>query len=71
MTEKLQVNGHHRHPLYAWLTEAPDDGGRAGEVEWNFEKFLVTRSGEVVGRFRPPVAPDDQRLLDAIERALE
>jgi glutathione peroxidase len=71
MTEKLEVNGRRQHSLYAWLTETPDEGGRAGEVEWNFEKFLVTRSGQVAGRFRPPVAPDDQRLLQAIDRALE
>jgi glutathione peroxidase len=70
MTEKLDVNGRRRHALYRTLTETPDADGRAGEVEWNFEKFLVARSGEVVARFRPPVEPDDPRIVNAIERAL-
>src|SRR6201996_8029270 len=46
LTEKLDVNGERRHPLFDWLTETPDAYGRAGEVEWNFEKFLVSRQGE-------------------------
>lgn len=70
MTAKLDVNGRHRHPLYARLTEMPDADGTAGEVEWNFEKFVVDASGAVVARFRPPVAPDDERVAAAIERAL-
>jgi glutathione peroxidase len=70
MTEKLDVNGRRRHPLYARLTDIPDDEGRAGEVEWNFEKFLISPAGEVVARFRPQVAPDDDRVTGAIERVL-
>jgi glutathione peroxidase len=71
MTGKLEVNGRRRHPLYAWLTATPDADGRAGEVEWNFEKFLVTPAGEVTARFRPPVEPEDQRVTAAIERSLK
>lgn len=70
MTEKLEINGRRRHPLYGWLTETPDAGGQAGEVEWNFEKFLVAPSSEVLARFRPMVAPDDERLISAIEASL-
>jgi glutathione peroxidase len=70
MTEKLEVNGRRQHPLYAWLTATADEGGRAGEVEWNFEKFLVTPAGEVAARFRPSVEPEDERLTAAIERVL-
>jgi glutathione peroxidase len=70
LTEKLEVNGHHRHPLYQWLTATPDADGNAGEVEWNFEKFLVSPAGEVVARFRPQVDPEDDHVTSAIERAL-
>jgi len=70
LTAKLDVNGSHRHSLYTWLTAAPDVDGRAGEVEWNFEKFLVSPSDEVLARFRPTVEPEDPGVVEAIERAL-
>ena len=70
LTEKLDVNGRRQHPLYAWLTQTPDGEGRAGEVEWNFEKFLVAPDGEIVRRFRPTVEPEDESVLEAIETAL-
>jgi glutathione peroxidase len=70
MTEKLDVNGRRRHPLYEALVQTPDATGVAGEVEWNFEKFVVSAAGEVVARFRPPVEPEADEVLDAIERAL-
>jgi glutathione peroxidase len=70
LTEKLDVNGRHRHPLYGWLTSMPDVDGRAGEVEWNFEKFLVSPSAEIVARFRPSVEPEDERVIHAIEETL-
>jgi glutathione peroxidase len=70
LTEKLDVNGRRRHPLYAWLVETPDASGVAGEVEWNFEKFVVSPEDEVVARFRPPVEPEADEVIDAIERAL-
>lgn len=67
---KGDVNGEERHPLYAALTryDAGDDLGP--DVLWNFEKFLVDADGEVVGRFRPPVQPDDPELVAAVEAAL-
>ena len=57
--EKIDVNGDDRHPLYAELTEAADAEGNAGDIQWNFEKFLVAPDGEVVARFRPVVEPED------------
>ncbi|MGH9087486.1 MAG: glutathione peroxidase [Acidimicrobiales bacterium] len=70
MLEKIDVNGAHQHPIYEELTAVPDADGKAGEVEWNFEKFLVAPSGEVVGRFRPQVVPEDPALVGAIEAQL-
>lgn len=52
LLEKIDVNGEQRHPLYAELTRTPDAQGEAGDVQWNFEKFLISPDGEVVGRFR-------------------
>jgi glutathione peroxidase len=70
LTAKLEVNGRRRHPLYRALTATADAGGEAGDVEWNFEKFLVSPFGEVVARFRPRVEPEDDELLAAIEAVL-
>ena len=67
---KTDVNGPDRHPLFARLTEAADVTGKAGDVTWNFEKFLVSPQGEVVGRFRTKVEPDDPELVAAIEAVL-
>jgi glutathione peroxidase len=68
--EKIDVNGDQRHPVYAELTQVADSDGEAGDVKWNFEKFLVGPDGSVVGRFRPQVAPDDPALVKAIEEQL-
>ncbi|HEX3706705.1 MAG TPA: glutathione peroxidase [Mycobacteriales bacterium] len=70
MFEKLKVKGSGQHPLYAELTKAPDANGKSGNVKWNFEKFLINRQGEVVGRFRSKVKPDDASVVSAIESAL-
>lgn len=70
MTAKLEVNGRRRHPLYQHLTSFPDGFGDAGEVEWNFEKFLVNPGGEIVARFRPQVAPEDPLVIEQIEQLL-
>jgi glutathione peroxidase len=67
---KTDVNGADRHPLYAELTKTPDDGGEAGDVQWNFEKFLLAPGGEVVNRFRPRTAPDAPEVIAAIEAVL-
>jgi glutathione peroxidase len=65
------VNGEGRHALYEELTAHADDEGEAGDIQWNFEKFLVSRDGEVVRRFRPLTTPDDAGLVSAIEDQLE
>jgi glutathione peroxidase len=67
---KLEVNGKGRHPLYAKLTAVPDAKGEAGDVQWNFEKFLVHPGARTIQRFRPMTAPDDPSLVAAIEAAL-
>jgi glutathione peroxidase len=67
--EKIDVNGAERHPLYAELTQIADDKGEAGDVQWNFEKFLVAPDGKIT-RFRPRTTPEDPALVAAIEAAL-
>jgi glutathione peroxidase len=67
---KLDVNGPDAHALYTSLTAVPDAMGVAGDVQWNFEKFLISPTGEVVGRFRPQTEPDDPTLVAAIEAQL-
>jgi len=70
MTEKVDVNGPDAHPLYRRLTETPDADGQAGDVQWNFEKFLVDGAGTVVARFRPRTEPDAPEIRAAIEAVL-
>jgi glutathione peroxidase len=70
MFEKIEVNGDDRHPLYAELTEVADAEGAAGDVQWNFEKFLVTPGGREIVRFRPGVEPLDPAITSAIEANL-
>jgi glutathione peroxidase len=67
---KLDVKGSDQHPLYKILSEFPDDSGKAGNVTWNFEKFLIGRDGRVVRRFRPKVLPEDPAVVEAIEALL-
>ena len=67
---KTDVNGPDRHPLYAGMTTTPDDSGEAGDIQWNFEKFLLAPGGEVVNRFRPRTVPDAPEVIDAIEAVL-
>src|ERR1700730_4910951 len=67
---KADVNGPDRHSLYAELTRRPDSGGEAGDVQWNFEKFLLAPGGEVVNRFRPRTVPDAPEVIAAIEAVL-
>jgi glutathione peroxidase len=70
MTEKIEVNGDDRHEIYRALVETPNEQGEAGDVAWNFEKFLVDGSGAVVARFGPGVVPEDPQLVGAIEAQL-
>jgi len=65
LTEKIKVNGEDQHPLYAWLTTA-----FPGDIEWNFEKFLINRDGEVIKRYPPQTEPEDPELQQDICEAL-
>lgn len=70
LTEKIEVNGDNRHPLYEALTPVADSEGESGDIRWNFEKFLVNRNGEVVARFHPKTMPDAPEVIAAIENLL-
>jgi glutathione peroxidase len=67
---KIDVNGPDRHPLYSELTAVADANGEAGDVQWNFEKFLIDREGNIVARFRPLTEPDAPEIVAAIEASL-
>lgn len=71
MTAKADVNGADRHPLYDRLCLVPDRDGVAGEVGWNFEKFVVAPRVGCVARFRPPVEPEADELVSCIEAVLD
>lgn len=70
MTQKTDVHGDHRHPLYAELSAAPDGDGYRGDVRWNFEKFLVAPDGSVAARFAPQTEPEADEVTAAIEAVL-
>jgi glutathione peroxidase len=67
---KTDVNGPDRHPLYAELTTFADGDGQAGDIQWNFEKFVIAPGGRVVNRFRPRTEPDAPEVVAAIEAVL-
>ena len=68
MSAKLDVNGGGRHPLYAWLTDPAN--GHPGDIQWNFEKFLIGRDGELLQRYTPTTPPRDKGLMQDIADAL-
>ena len=70
LLEKLEVNGAQRHPIYAELTKTPDADGKSGDIQWNFEKFLIAPDGTVANRFRPRTTPDSPEVIAAIEAVL-
>ncbi|MDH6676648.1 glutathione peroxidase [Rhodococcus sp. LBL1] len=70
LMEKIEVNGENRHPLYGELTQAADVDGEAGDIQWNFEKFLIAPDGTVANRFRPRTEPDAPEVITAIEAVL-
>ena len=70
VTEKVEVNGDDRHPLYRQLVDVPDAEGHTGDIRWNFEKFLVAPGGEVVARFNPMMEPTADEVVEAVEKAL-
>lgn len=68
LSTKLEVNGPHRHAVYRFLTSP--DSGIAGDISWNFEKFLIGRDGRVLKRYPPETRPRDNGLLQDIAEAL-
>ncbi len=70
MTEKVEVNGDGRHPVYDELVDVADEEGRSGDVQWNFEKFLIDGDGAVVARFGPSIEPQDPQVREKIESLL-
>jgi glutathione peroxidase len=70
LLEKIDVKGPGRHPVYEELTAVPDADGEAGDIQWNFEKFLVGPDGAVIARFRPRTDPEDPAVIAAIEANL-
>jgi glutathione peroxidase len=70
MFSKIEVNGPGRHPLYAFLTGEQTQPEGPGDIKWNFGKFLIDRSGNVVARFSPPTAPVSEEVVSAIEKTL-
>ena len=70
MTEKVEVNGAGRHPLYDRLAGFADAEGHSGDVRWNFEKFLIGRDGKVAARFSPQTEPEAAEVVAAVEERL-
>ena len=70
MTSKISVKGEDQHPLYKFLTSKETNGDFAGDIEWNFAKFLVDRNGNVMARFASKTTPDDPKVTGAVEKAL-
>ncbi len=70
ISEKIEVNGAGRHALYQALTQVADDEGHSADIRWNFEKFLVSRDGAVVSRFKPQTTPDSAEVVAAIKDQL-
>ena len=70
LTEKIEVNGAGRHPIYQELTQVADAAGHDGDIRWNFEKFVVSADGTKITRFAPKQKPDDPAVIAAVEQAL-
>ncbi len=71
MFAKISVKGKDKHPLYRFLTEEATDPEFAGEISWNFNKFLVDKSGKIIARFGSKIKPEDEQMITAIEAALK
>ena len=71
MMSKISVVGEDKAPLYKFLTEKPTAGDFAGEIGWNFNKFLVDRNGNLIARFNSHTKPDDAKVTGEIEKALD
>jgi glutathione peroxidase len=67
LTEKIDVNGPDRHEIYRKLEHVPNEKGEAGDIRWNFEKFVIAPDGAVIARFGPTVVPDDPQIIAVLE----
>ncbi len=70
MMEKIDVNGPDAHQIYRELTTLTDNTGHSGDIQWNFEKFVIAADGETVTRFSPKTLPNDDAVIAAIEAGL-
>ncbi|HJR06797.1 MAG TPA: glutathione peroxidase [Pyrinomonadaceae bacterium] len=68
---KISVKGDDKHPLYKYLTEKETNPEFAGEIKWNFNKFLVSKDGKIIARFESADKPEDAKVTQAIESALK
>ncbi len=71
MFEKISVKGEDKHPLYKFLTEPATNPQFAGEITWNFNKFLIGKDGKIINRFSTKDKPEDEKVIQAIEQALK
>ncbi|MEK7483171.1 MAG: glutathione peroxidase [Planctomycetota bacterium] len=68
---KISVQGADKHPFYQFLTEKQTNPEYAGDIKWNFNKFLVNKEGKIVGRFDSSVKPESTILTESVENALK
>jgi glutathione peroxidase len=71
MFSKISVKGGDQSPLYQFLTDKSANPRTGGEIQWNFTKFLVDRTGKVIRRFEPAVEPQSKELVSAVESTLK
>ena len=71
MFAKIKVKGKQQHPLYTWLTSKQTNPEHSGKISWNFNKFLISRSGSVIARFGSRTEPMDKKVTTLIENALK
>jgi len=71
MFAKISVAGADKHPLYVFLTEKATNPEFSGEIRWNFDKFLIDKTGKIIARFDPHEKPEDEMIMAAVEKTLE
>jgi glutathione peroxidase len=64
LTEKVDVKGENRHPLYAWLTEKDLNGVKSSTVKWNFQKYLIDENGQLIDYYNSAIGPLDSKITD-------
>ncbi|MBI2794281.1 MAG: glutathione peroxidase [Ignavibacteria bacterium] len=70
MFSKITVKGNSKHPLYEWLTSGGGNSSLSGEIKWNFEKFLIDKSGKVLARYKRDIEPTSEAFIADVEKAL-